>query len=299
MSKTCSLLNTITNGFESMCAMLREPFIEASSERFTDAEVGTARTELSDFFSRTICDPEKTKIWSDTWLEQYKLIEQSTETIVNRRQEMHKFFMASLTALLAGSLILVAKESVTILGGISLCFVGTIGFLLTLVWHRLYGSYCRLIKRKLLLIEALESFLPLPLNKLQHDLHEIVPTLSNNESEKKFKAISDAERMLPALFGYLSLMVFIAGVLLMPLANSNQRKSEEIISRVDKVVQANADLSSKTETVLQAVELLRKDLKLATSEQDMKLERLAAESRALGATIGAMDKRISTLSKGK
>lgn len=91
------------NLMQSVKQLLGEPFHEAQSERFTADEVNTVRAGLSDLYPRTICDPEKSRIWSQSWFDQYKLLEQSTESIVSRRQETHKFFMASLTALQASS----------------------------------------------------------------------------------------------------------------------------------------------------------------------------------------------------
>ena len=132
-------------------------------------------------------------------LEQYKLLVQTSETLVTRRQSVHTFFL-SVNTLLLTAIGLVTKE---LSGGVlensnPLIFVlGLTGVLLAISWHRIIKSYGQLNRGKFTIINLLEKKLPASMFEAEWI------ALGEGKDKKIYRPFTSAETLIPRIFGLL------------------------------------------------------------------------------------------------
>ena len=143
------------------------------------------------------------------YFEQYKLIVETSERLVARRQTANTFFLTANTLILSAiGLVLSLREKafanfaiyeiiVVAISGIFLCFA----------WNRLVRSYMQLNKGKYDVILLLEKRLPAAIFKTEWK------ALGEGADPKIYKAFTKTENWIPFIFVALYVALIIFGVL--------------------------------------------------------------------------------------
>lgn len=143
----------------------------------------------------------------DALLEQYKLFLQTSEDLVNRRQNVNSFYISISSALVAIMGVLFALDfgqmSKLIIG---LAF-GVVGIILSVSWSKSLACYGNLNSSKMKIISSIEKQLPLSLFDAEW------AALSDKLNKKKYVSFTQSEQTIPRLFGllYFLIIVFIVG----------------------------------------------------------------------------------------
>lgn len=142
----------------------------------------------------------------DALLEQYKLFLQTSEDLVNRRQNVNSFYISISSALVAIMGVLFAMEfgqKAKLIIGFVFCVVGII---LSISWSKILACYGNLNSSKMKIISNIEKQLPLSLFDAEW------AALSDKLNKKKYISFTESERVIPRMFGvvYFLVMIFIA-----------------------------------------------------------------------------------------
>ncbi len=142
-------------------------------------------------------------------LEQYKLLVQTSETLVSRRQNVNTFFLSVNTLLLAAIGLFGEEEVVKTIGDtrIFLVILGVTGILLAYAWARLVKSYRQLNAGKFDVINLLEKHLPASM------FYAEWIALGEGKDRKKYAPFTSTEAAIPWIFGSLYALAIIQGVL--------------------------------------------------------------------------------------
>lgn len=144
-------------------------------------------------------------------LEQYKLFLQTSEDLVNRRQNVNSFYISISSALAAILGVLFALDfgykGKLIIGAV-FCIIGII---LSVSWSKALSCYGNLNSSKMKIISSIEKQLPLSLFDAEW------AALSDKLNKKKYVSFTESERAIPRLFGvlYCLTMVFIVALCFM------------------------------------------------------------------------------------
>lgn len=138
-------------------------------------------------------------------LEQYKLFLQTSEDLVNRRQNVNSFYISISSALVAIMAALLALDFATnakMIVGFVFCVIGVI---LSISWSKILGCYGNLNSSKMKIISNIEKQLPLSLFDAEW------AALSDKLNKKKYVSFTESEQIIPRLFcaAYLFVMVII------------------------------------------------------------------------------------------
>lgn len=141
----------------------------------------------------------------DALLEQYKLFLQTSEDLVNRRQNVNSFYISISSALVAIMGVLFAMEfgqKAKLIIGFVFCVVGII---LSISWSKILSCYGNLNSSKMKIISNIEKQLPLSLFDAEW------AALSDKLNKKKYISFTESEQVIPRLFGavYSLVMIFI------------------------------------------------------------------------------------------
>lgn len=142
----------------------------------------------------------------DALLEQYKLFLQTSEDLVNRRQNVNSFYISISSALVAIMGILFALDfghKAKLIIGLIFCVIGII---LSISWSKILSCYGNLNSSKMKIISSIEKQLPLSLFDAEW------AALSDKLNKKKYVSFTESEQVVPRLFGmvYFLVMIFIA-----------------------------------------------------------------------------------------
>lgn len=132
-------------------------------------------------------------------LEQYKIMVQTSETLVGRRQNVNTYFL-SVNTLLLTAIGLVVREEVTAKPGSSevlLFLLGVTGVLLAIAWRRLVKSYRQLNTGKFRVINLLEKNLPASLFDAEWE------ALGRGGDKDKYRPFTATESVIPWIFAAL------------------------------------------------------------------------------------------------
>lgn len=136
-------------------------------------------------------------------LEQYKLFLQTSEDLVNRRQNVNSFYLSISSAIVAIMGVVFAMDfdyfSEMIIG-LACCVVGLI---LSVSWAKSLSCYGNLNSSKMKIISSIEKQLPLSLFDAEW------AALSDKLNKKKYVSFTESEQIIPRLFGLLYLLVII------------------------------------------------------------------------------------------
>lgn len=136
-------------------------------------------------------------------LEQYKLFLQTSEDLVNRRQNVNSFYLSLSSALVTVMGILFAMDFQKISElfiGIAFCIIGVI---LSISWAKLLSNYGNLNSSKMKIISYIEKRLPLSLFDTEWAI------LANKLNKRRYKSFTESERLIPRLFMYVYFSVII------------------------------------------------------------------------------------------
>lgn len=147
--------------------------------------------------------------WQSRLLEQYKLLVQTSEALVARRQTVNTFFLSINTFLLSATGILATQRLSARLGGLSLVALGMAGFVLCFAWRRLVISYRQLNAGKFEVIHLIEKHLPASI------FHAEWEALGSGKDKTKYYPFTRTEGCIPWLFGAVYAFALIGGILLL------------------------------------------------------------------------------------
>ena len=143
------------------------------------------------------------EIGTNILLEQYKLFLQTSEDLVNRRQNVNSFYLSLSSALVTVMGILFAMDFQKISElfiGIAFCIIGVI---LSISWAKLLSNYGNLNSSKMKIISKIEKRLPLSLFDTEWAI------LANKLNKRRYKSFTESERLIPRLFMYVYFSVII------------------------------------------------------------------------------------------
>lgn len=139
-------------------------------------------------------------------LEQYKLFLQTSEDLVDRRQQVNNFYISISSALAAFMGVIFSMnldQNTKWIVGLMFCIVGIV---VSISWSKILTSYGNLNSSKMRIISNIERQLPMSLFDAEW------AALSDKLNSKKYVSFTESERVIPRLFGitYFFMMIFIA-----------------------------------------------------------------------------------------
>lgn len=143
-------------------------------------------------------------------LEQYKIILQTSEDLINRRQAISNFYL-SVHSVMIGAItaILVLDISLWAKLLIGLTFAA-IGIVLSVSWIELLESYGRLNASKIKVLSAIEKKLPVSFFDAEWAI------LSNRTQKQQYKSFTNFEKTIPKVFigTYIAVLLIFIGLCL-------------------------------------------------------------------------------------
>lgn len=136
-------------------------------------------------------------------LEQYKLFLQTSEDLVNRRQNVNSFYISLSSALVAIMGVLFAinfgQKTKLIIG----FAFGLIGIILSVSWSKTLSCYGNLNSSKMKIISSIEKQLPLSLFDAEW------AALSDKLNKKKYVSFTESEKAIPRIFVIVYLIIIV------------------------------------------------------------------------------------------
>jgi hypothetical protein len=140
-------------------------------------------------------------------LEQYKLLVQTSESLVSRRQGVNTFFLTFNSLMLSGIGLFAKQELSGELGGIGLLALALSGLIICMAWIKLVRSYRQLNGGKFDIINRIEQHLPAAM--FQAEWH----SLAEGKDDKRYRPFTKTEERIPVVFGILYGAAAIFGAL--------------------------------------------------------------------------------------
>ncbi len=137
---------------------------------------------------------------SEALLAQYRLLVETSEALVTRRQGVNTFFLSVNSLVLAAAGLLLRDGALTDLESFALICLGFGGCVLCFVWRRLISSFRQLSKGKFDVIHALEQRLPARMFTAEW------AALGRGKDPKKYRPFTGTEAKTPLVFGGLHLL---------------------------------------------------------------------------------------------
>lgn len=151
---------------------------------------------------------EPSELNQEALLEQYKLFLQTSEDLVNRRQNVNSFYISLSSAVVAIMGVLFALDfgyTGKLIVGAVFCIIGII---LSMSWSKTLSCYGNLNGSKMKIISSIEKQLPLSLFDAEW------AALSDKLNKKKYVSFTESEQAIPRLFGVLYLIILVLIVVL-------------------------------------------------------------------------------------
>jgi len=146
---------------------------------------------------------EPSELNQEALLEQYKLFLQTSEDLVNRRQNVNSFYISLSSAVVAIMGVLFALDfgyTGKLIVGAVFCIIGII---LSMSWSKTLSCYGNLNGSKMKIISSIEKQLPLSLFDAEW------AALSDKLNKKKYVSFTESEQAIPRLFGVLYLIILV------------------------------------------------------------------------------------------
>lgn len=152
---------------------------------------------LTNFNETTYPDNKKT----EHILEQYKMYVESAEKVSDRRSNLNTFYLSLITTI--GGVVGYLKtntieNSVYLLIGLSISAI-----LICFYWVNLLENYRKLNSGKFKVIHEIENELPLNLYEYEWE------KLGKGNDPKLYKKLSNVEKIIPTIFGFLFFIVIV------------------------------------------------------------------------------------------
>ena len=151
-------------------------------------------------------DKELSAADSEALLAQYRLLVESSEALVARRQAVNTFFLSVNSLVLAAAGLLLRDGTLSDLEAFALTCLSLGGCVLCFVWWRLISSFRQLSRGKFDVIHALEDRLPARVFAAEWN------ALGRGEDPKKYRPFTGTEAKTPLVFAVLHLLIVSAVV---------------------------------------------------------------------------------------
>ena len=137
--------------------------------------------------------------------EQYKMLVDTSEKLVSRRQAANRFFFSvnalTISAIGVGIGLINGDGSRIGLIALGIVVLSIVGILLCVAWGRLVNSYAQLNAGKFRVIHEIEKVLPIALFATEWYV------LGEGKDPKKYKSSTETEKMVPRVFMALYVLV--------------------------------------------------------------------------------------------
>lgn len=137
----------------------------------------------------------------------YKIMVQSSEGLVSRRQGVNTFFLTMNGALLTAAGIIVQSSSGDRLGGVGVAVLAVAGVILCAAWRSLITSFGQLNRGKFRVINTIERYLKAAIYAAEWE------ALGRGEDPKIYRSFTSREIWVPHSLLALYILTAIAGVL--------------------------------------------------------------------------------------
>ena len=143
---------------------------------------------------------------ADGLLAQYRILVETSEALVSRRQGVNTFFLSVNSIILTvAALLLRDGESGTLESG-ALIGLGLAGVTLCFGWRRLIVSFGQLNGGKFAVIQALERRLPARVFAAEWT------ALGCGRDPKRYAPFTETEKRTPVIFGVLQVLLLLVGI---------------------------------------------------------------------------------------
>lgn len=139
-------------------------------------------------------------------MEEYKLIVETSEKLVARRQTVNTFFLSVNAVLLSAAGVVIAEVTTKSPAGWGLIAIGLAGILLSITWRKLVHSYRQLNAGKFEVIHLLEQYIPAALFKAEWT------ALGEGRDKKKYTPFTKTESLIPIVFILLYVASIVGGI---------------------------------------------------------------------------------------
>lgn len=144
-----------------------------------------------------------TKSNSEELIEQYKVYLQTSETVVQRRQNVSSFYISVNAAIISISAVISPFINDMKSLSIVIMVISVFGLILDISWIRILESYAVLNSSKLKIIELIEKRLPASLFDKEWEV------MSNKLNNKKYVSFTDSEKRIPKIFSAIYIIAFV------------------------------------------------------------------------------------------
>lgn len=138
--------------------------------------------------------------------EEYKLLLQTSEALVVRRQTMNTFFLTANGVLVTMLGLITGVKIESNYSYIYPCALAFVGILLCLSWRNLVVSYGQLNTGKFAVLNRLEKCLPVSISAAEWI------ALGEGKDKKKYKSFTQSEKKIPILFLVIYIIFFVTVV---------------------------------------------------------------------------------------
>ena len=126
-------------------------------------------------------------------MDQYRLLVESSERVVSRRQTTNTFFLSINSALLIFAGVLLRETDLTsVVGGAAGAGLSVIGFFINFAWRRMVTSFRQLNEAKFKIIHLLEAHLPAAVFAAEWD------ALGGGQDPSLYRPFTGLETRIPA-----------------------------------------------------------------------------------------------------
>lgn len=159
-------------------------------------------------FSETLfpAGPPKEEEANKQAFELYKMMVQSSEGLVNRRQAVNTFFLTINGALLTASGLIVQSSGDQQLGGWGVCVLATAGALLCLAWRSLITSFGQLNSGKFRVINTMERHFAASIYAAEWE------ALGRGQNPQVYRSFTSREIWVPNALLALHLLATVAAI---------------------------------------------------------------------------------------
>lgn len=150
--------------------------------------------------------PPKDATDSAQALDLYKIMVQSSEGLVNRRQGVNTFFLTMNGALLTGSGIVIQNSGTNNIGALGIAVLSLAGVILCAAWHSLIISFGQLNRGKFQVINAIERHLKAAIYAAEWE------ALGKGEDPKIYRSFTSREIWVPDALLVVHLISFCTAI---------------------------------------------------------------------------------------
>lgn len=142
--------------------------------------------------------------WHEKLFEQYKMMVQSSENLVARRQGVNTFFLTANGAFITAIGVLLKTSGMVQLKSIGVAAIALTGLILSIAWLTLLRSFGQLNTGKFAVINRLEKLLPASIYAAEWE------ALDRGQNPKIYKSFTERESWTPKVLAALYIVTIIA-----------------------------------------------------------------------------------------